>query len=108
MQSTYDRIRYYKIGRKRKDRILAKLRKLFADDEQIKRAWLFGSITRRDSVRDIDIAIQTEPKLDFGDYLSLSAQIELNLGVPVDLVEIAKAPETLKERILSSGIKIKG
>jgi predicted nucleotidyltransferase len=58
-------------------------------------------------VRDIDVAIQTEPELEFGEFLDLSAQIELDLGIPVDLVELAKVPQSLKERILNSGIVIK-
>jgi len=107
MQSTYDRIRYYKIGQKRKNGILTKLKKLLAENEQIKLAWLFGSLTRRDSVRDIDVAIQAEPELEFGEFLDLGAQIELELGIPVDLVEIDKVPESLRVNILKNGIPIK-
>jgi predicted nucleotidyltransferase len=108
MQSTYDRIRYYKIGEKRKNSIITKLKRLLNGNKRVKLAWLFGSLTRRDSVRDIDVAIQAEPELTFGEFLDLGAQIELELGVPVDLVEISKVPASLKENILRNGMLIKG
>lgn len=108
MQSTYDRIQYYKIGRKQKASIIAKLRALLAKDERVKLALLFGSLTRQGSVRDIDVAICAEPGLAFKDFLDLNVQIELELGIPVDLVEIAKVPASLKENILRNGTLIKG
>jgi hypothetical protein len=38
----------------------------------------------------------------------LNAQIELELGLPVDMVEIARAPESLQENIFLKGSLIKG
>src|SRR4030066_1505253 len=107
MQSTYDKIQYYRIGQKQKASIIAKLKAFLDREEQVQEAWVFGSFTRHDSVRDIDVAIHTEPELSFKEYLNLNAQIELELGIPVDLVEIAKAPKSLKDNILKNGTKIK-
>jgi predicted nucleotidyltransferase len=107
MQADYDKIQYYKVGKREKASLIAKLKALLEKEEQIQQAWVFGSFTRRDSVRDIDVAIRAEPELTFKEYLNLNAQIELELGVPVDLVEIAKAPAPLKENILKNGTKIK-
>jgi predicted nucleotidyltransferase len=108
MQSTYDKIQYYKIGQKEKDIIIAKLEALLAKEKEVKLAWLFGSLTRRDSVRDLDVAIHSEPELAFKEFLYLNAQIELELGLPVDMVEIARAPESLQENIFLKGSLIKG
>ena len=108
MQSTYDKIQYYKIGQKEKETLIAKLKALLAREKQIKLAWLFGSLTRRDSIRDIDLAIYSEPELTFKEFLNLNAQIELEIGLPVDMVEIARVPEVLKQKIFSSGVLIKG
>ena len=108
MQSTYDKIQYYRIGQKEKEAIITKLKALLAREKQIKLAWLFGSLTRRDSVRDIDLAIYSEQELTFEEFLNLNAQIELEIGLPVDMIEIAKVPEVLKQKIFSSGILIKG
>lgn len=103
MQSAYDRIQYYRVGRKQKASIVAKLKALFAEDERVKLAVLFGSFTRQGSFRDVDVAVQTEPELAFRDFLDLNAHLELELGMPVDLVEIAKAPAALRENILRNG-----
>jgi predicted nucleotidyltransferase len=107
MQSTYDHIQYYKLSQKAKASLIAKLKTLLNKEKQVQQAWLFGSFTRRDSVRDIDVAIQSEPELTFTEYLYLNAQIELELGIPVDLVDIAKVPASLKENILKKGTQIK-
>jgi predicted nucleotidyltransferase len=108
MRQIYDKIQYYKIGEKEKAEITAKLKALLSKEKQVKLALLFGSITRRESVRDIDIAIHSEPELTFKEFLNLNAQIELELGIPVDLVEIAKVPASLKGNILKNGTLIKG
>src|SRR3989304_2999702 len=107
MQSTYDKIQYYRLGQKQKASIIAKLKTLLEREEQVREAWGFGSFTRRDSIRDIDVAIRVETELPFKENLNLNAQIELELGMPVDLVEITKAPKSLKENILKNGTKIK-
>jgi predicted nucleotidyltransferase len=107
MQSTYDKIQYYRFDQEAKDSLIAKLKALLGKQKQIQQAWIFGSFTRSNSIRDIDVAIHAEPELTFKQYLYLNAQIELELGVPVDLVEIAKAPATLKENIRKNGTKIK-
>ncbi len=108
MQSTYDRIQYYKISESQKKALIKKLKALIANQREIEAAWLFGSISRRDSVRDIDLAIQSEPKMTFKDFLGLNAQIELELGIPVDMIEIDETPKSLKENILKKGMLIKG
>jgi len=41
-------------------------------------------------------------------FLNLNAQIELELGMPVDMMKIDNAPQSLKENILASSILIKG
>lgn len=46
--------------------------------------------------------------LSFSEYLDFNAYVELKLGLPVDLVEIAQVPAPLKERIYGEGILIKG
>jgi predicted nucleotidyltransferase len=75
MQTIYDKIQYYKIGQKQKASLIAKLKALLAKEEIIQSAWLFGSFTRRDSIRDIDLAIHAEPELTLKEYLNLNAQI---------------------------------
>jgi predicted nucleotidyltransferase len=108
MQSTYDRVRYYKINKPQKEALTKKIGAVLAKEKNIKAAWIFGSLTRGDSVRDIDIAVYSEPKLTFMEYLDLNAKIELEVGIPVDMVDISAASQSLKENIFAIGILIKG
>jgi predicted nucleotidyltransferase len=108
MQSTYDRIQYYKIGKLQKEALINKLKAILCKEKQIVLAWIFGSLTSRNSVRDIDLAIYSSPKMTFKDFLGLNAQIELELGIPVDMVEIKETPQPLQQKIFASGILIKG
>ncbi|MEM2912145.1 MAG: nucleotidyltransferase domain-containing protein [Candidatus Bathyarchaeia archaeon] len=108
MESAYDRIQYYKLSRKEKDEIIKKIRKSLAKDKRIQLAIIFGSLTTRDYVRDLDICISSNPKLNFKERLDLNAEIELELGIPVDLLELENLPENLQTRIVRNGIIIKG
>lgn len=108
MESAYDRIQYYKLSRKEKDEIIKKIRKSLAKDKRIQLAIIFGSLTTRDYVRDLDICISSNPKLNFKERLDLNAEIELELGIPVDLLELENLPENLQTRIVRIGIIIKG
>jgi predicted nucleotidyltransferase len=108
MQSTYDRIHYYKIDREQKKLVISKLKALLNREKQVELAWVFGSLTRRDSIRDVDVAIHSEPEMTFDALLDLNAQVELELGIPVDMVEIANMPQPLRRNILSNGILLKG
>ena len=108
MESTHDKIKYYKIGKSKREEIICKLRALFAKERKVTLAWIFGSFIRSDSVRDLDLALHADPEMPFKEFLNLNAQIELELGLPVDMMEIENAPEPLKGKIFASGILIKG
>ncbi len=108
MQSAYDKIQYYEFSRKEKARITAKLKAFLAEEKRIKLAILFGSVTRRNYGRDIDLCVHAAPELSFKELLNLNAQIELELGMPVDLVELTNLPDSLKTNILKNGTLIKG
>ena len=108
MESTYDKVQYYKIAQSKKESIISKLKQIFADKEQVKSVWIFGSLTKSDSVRDIDVALHAEPKFSLKELLYLNAQVELELGLPVDMIELAEVPVSLKQRIIWEGIIVKG
>lgn len=108
MQPTYDRIQFYKLNRKEREEIVKKLKKLLAKEKRIQLAIVFGSLTTRDYIRDIDICISSNPKLNFKELLDLNAKIELELGIPVDMVELENLPVTLQTSIIRNGIIMKG
>ena len=105
MQSTYDKIQFYHL---RKNEIIKKLKETLAKEKRIQLAIIFGSITRRNSIRDIDICIHSAPTLNFPELLNLNAQIELDLGIPVDLVELTALSPSFRVNILKNGTLIKG
>ncbi len=107
MESTYDQIQWYRFSREEKTAIIEKLKALLSKERKIKSAWVFGSFTENGGARDIDVAIDAKPELSFKEYLDLNARLELEVRVPVDLVEIAKTPPQLKANILKNGTKIK-
>jgi len=108
MQSTYDKIQFYKIEQKEKEKIIKKLKKSLTNEKRIQLAIIFGSITRRNNIRDIDLGIHSTPTLNFRELLNLNAQIELDLGIPVDLVELTNLHPQLRINILKNGTLIKG
>ncbi|MEM3730372.1 MAG: nucleotidyltransferase domain-containing protein [Candidatus Bathyarchaeia archaeon] len=108
MQSAYDRISLYKFSQKEKEELIKKIKKFMARNKRIKLAIIFGSLTTRDHVRDIDICISSEPKLSFIELLDLNARMELELGIPIDLVELGDLPKAFQASILKNGLVIKG
>jgi predicted nucleotidyltransferase len=105
MQSTYDKIQFYHL---RKNEIIKKLKETLAKEKRIQLAIIFGSLTRRNNIRDIDICIHSAPTLNFQELLNLNAQIELDLGIPVDLVELTALSPSFRINILKNGTLIKG
>jgi predicted nucleotidyltransferase len=108
MQSTYDKIQFYKINRKEKDKIIKKLEESLVNERRIQLAIIFGSLTTRSNIRDIDLCIHSTPKLNFKEFLNLNAQIELDIGIPIDLVELTSLSSSLQISILKNGTIIKG
>ncbi len=108
MESVYDKIQFYKFGRKEKEETIEKIRRSLADEKRVLLALTFGSFIRRSSVRDIDLCVYSIPTLDFSELLSLNADVEHDLALPVDLVELMRLPSSFKLRVLKSGILVKG
>jgi len=108
MQSFYDAIRFYKLDFERKKKIIRTLRKVFANEERIKLALVFGSLTTRQSVRDVDICIYSAPTIDFNRLLDINARVELEIGIPVDISELSNLPPSIRIKVLRHGVLLKG
>ena len=98
----YDRIRYTCLTEE-KEELARRLRELLAARPRVKLAFLFGSILRREKVRDVDVAIYTAPRLDFRELLRLGTELEIALGVPVDLVQLPDLGPAFRLKILLRG-----
>lgn len=101
----YDEIKYYTINEKEEKELIKKLKALLLDSKVIL-AYLFGSITRRKIIRDIDIIIYTAPPLHFQEVLQLGNKIELVLKIPGDLVQLQDIDPAFKFNVLRNGIPI--
>jgi len=108
MESAYDKIRFYKLRQKEKNKIVKTLKESLVNEKRVLLAMIFGSLTRRNSVRDLDICVYSAPTLNFKELLSLNAQIELDVGIPVDLVELRNLSPSFRVSVLKEGILIKG
>ncbi len=104
MNHDYDRITYYKADLRE---IEAKLKEALSKIHQVKLAIIFGSITRRSNIRDVDIGVYIEPPIDLKYLLRLACKLEDLLGLPVDLVPLNEAPPGLVLKALQKGIIVK-
>lgn len=83
-----------------------KLREILSGIAGVKIAVLFGSVLRRNIVRDLDVGIVMEPEPDLKELIKVSNAIEDELGIPVDLVPLRRTPPKLRLKALSSGRRL--
>ncbi|MGA2768764.1 MAG: nucleotidyltransferase domain-containing protein [Candidatus Bathyarchaeia archaeon] len=108
MRLSYDTIRFYKLDSERRKSIIRRLKEDLAREEKIKLGLVFGSLTTRHSVRDVDVCIYSVPIMDFKELLDINARVELDIGIPVDISELSNLPPSLRIDILRHGILAKG
>ena len=72
----FDKIKYYKFKKDEKEDILRRLREFFEREERVKLAYIFGGFTRRDVVRDIDVAVYAFPTFSFSELVKLNVNVE--------------------------------
>ena len=81
--------------------------RFLAADLRVKLVFLFGSAADPDRaipVRDVDIAILTEPDLDLGAFLNLRADTVAAAGGEIDLVLLNEAGVILTHEVAETGI----
>ncbi len=93
-------IKYYRVSL---ENLIPKLRKFFENRPEVLLAILFGSATKRSSVRDLDLAILLGGRLDLMRFCRLAAELEGLTGIPVDLVPLDEAPPMIALKALREG-----
>lgn len=81
--------------------------RFLAADSRVKLVFLFGSAAdpdRKIPVGDVDLAILTEPTLDFRDFLDLRADTVTAAGGEIDLVPLNEAGVILNHEVAETGI----
>jgi predicted nucleotidyltransferase len=77
------RIDYYNASA---EAVAERLRSILNELPEVKIAVLFGSITRRNVVGDVDVGVYLDPQPRLRDLIKISNLFEDALGIPVDLV----------------------
>lgn len=106
MEYKHDQIIYHELDDLQKVKIIEALKSFFEKESRVKLAYLFGSFLRRNKVRDIDVAIYTVPALEFEEFLRLGVRIELEINMPVDIVQIQELDPAFRYKVLRQGEKI--
>jgi len=96
-------IKYYEVSA---GEVAEKLGKVLDDMPEVKVAVLFGSVTRRKFVRDVDVGVFLSSKDELKDLFRLANVLEDALGMPVDVVPLNKAPPKLRLKALLKGVKL--
>jgi len=97
-----ERYRYYTMSEEERKKVLDRLREILAK-HGVELAIVFGSFTSAEEFRDIDIAVYSK-KMTFQDLLRLGVDLELELGLPVDVVPLDQLPPRFRLNVLLRGI----
>lgn len=96
-------ITYYDVSA---DEVVKKLNSVLDGIPEVKIAVLFGSVTRRKSVRDVDVGVCLNSKDELRDLIKLANMLEDSLKVPVDVVPLRRVQPKLRLKALLNGVKL--
>jgi hypothetical protein len=97
-------IEYYEVDDV--DRVVKIVKEVLERFEFIEIAVLFGSILRRNFIRDIDVGLVVDREISFKEFNEVASTLEQTLNIPVDLVILNDAPPLIRFKALVEGIKI--
>lgn len=80
--------------------------RLLAQDPTVTLVYLFGSAagTPGAPVRDVDLAVLTDPPLSLDDLVRQRADLVTATGAPIDLVSLGDAPIVLCHEVVEGGL----
>jgi predicted nucleotidyltransferase len=99
-----ERFRYYRFSKNEKEVLLKKIKE-FLSRYDIDLAIVFGSFVEGDVFRDIDIAIYSYA-MDLDKLLKINSELELELGIPIDIVPLDQLNPIFRLKILRKGLVI--
>jgi predicted nucleotidyltransferase len=99
-----ERFRYYRLSENEKEALLKKIKE-FLLKYDIDLAIVFGSFIERGVFRDIDIAIYSYA-MDIDKLLKINSELELELGIPVDIVPLEQLNPAFRLKTLGRGLVI--
>jgi predicted nucleotidyltransferase len=83
----------------------ARAAQVLARDTRVQLVYLFGSAADpgRKLVRDVDLAVLTDPALSLDALMRLRADIVVAAGTPIDIVSLNDAPIVLAHEVATTG-----
>jgi len=102
-----DKIKYYKFKKDEKEDILRRLKEFFEREERVKLAYIFGGFTRRNVVRDIDVAVYAVPAFSFSELVKLNVNVEQMLRISVDVIQLQDIDPAFRLKVLRESIPLK-
>jgi len=99
-----ERYRYYSLNEKEKKAVLSKIKEVL-EKRGVGLAILFGSSLSEGAFRDVDVAVYSEG-LDLDELLELGAELELELGMPVDVVPLDQLSPKFRLEVLKRGLVV--
>lgn len=96
-------ITYYEVSA---DEIVEKLKGVLKGLQEVTVAVLFGSVTRRRFVRDVDVGVYLSSSCELKDLIRLAHMLEDALRLPVDLVPLRSLQPKLRLKALLNGVKL--
>jgi len=96
-------INYYEVSIEDASR---RLRGILGGIMDVKVAVLFGSILRRNFIRDLDVGVFMNPEPNLKRIAEISGILEDALGLPVDIIPLNWASPKLKLKALLNSVKL--
>jgi predicted nucleotidyltransferase len=96
-------INYYQVSIEDASR---RLRGILSGMMDVKVAVLFGSILRRNLIRDLDVGVFMNPEPNLKRIAEISGILEDALGLPVDAIPLNWASPKLKLKALLNSVKL--
>ncbi len=94
----------HRLSAEEKEKIIERIRKTLKKRSEVCFAYLFGSFTKHNLVRDIDVAIWVKRGTDsLEEVIKLSEELERETRLPVDVVVLNNAPVTLRYNVFREG-----
>jgi len=95
---------YIRLSNEERVALLERLACKLKDDPEIVFAYVYGSFIEREFFRDLDVAVWLKnPSKAFDYTVDLSARLEIELGVPVDVQVLNGAPLPFKFYVFKDG-----
>lgn len=97
-------IKYHMLDVKGKERIIECLRERLGDTDGVVFAYVHGGFVERDLFRDVDVAVWIKNAGEAFKYeVDLSAELEVEFKIPIDIHVLNGAPLTFKHQTFTKG-----